>query len=252
MKVLIVEDEPLAAEHLVELLTTMRPHAQVVAVLDTVAETVAFLEESPKLDLIFLDVHLADGKAFSIFDRLEVEAPIVFTTAYEQYAINAFSLNSIDYLLKPLQEDKLRHALDKYDKQHSEQPSNQGLKDIMAELMAGESAYKNRFLVKVGKKLLPFSTADVSYFNAKDKSVLLVDQNNRTYPIDYTLEELEGMLNPKLFFRANRSYLVHIDSVKEVVSLPKSKLKLVLKQETPDEEVVSYAKAADLKEWLRG
>ena len=256
MKVLLIEDEALAANHLVDLLQKLDESIEVVDVLESVEDSVDFLQTNPKLDLIFSDIHLADGLAFSIFKEVEVQVPIVFTTAYNQYALDAFQLNSIDYLLKPIEIPNLERALQKFQKLYASQTESPSLKpadfeSLLQQIQQKTKAYKSRFLIKIGKKLIPITTHEINHFVAKDKLVLLVNNDQREFPVDYILDELESLLNPDEFHRVNRSFIVNIQSIQEVVTLPKSKLKVALNIPTDQEIVVSYAKSHELKKWLK-
>jgi DNA-binding LytR/AlgR family response regulator len=204
IKALVIEDEDLAANRLFSLLQQIEPDIEIAGPIDSVEQAILYLQKSQP-DLLFLDIQLADGKSFSIFDRVKVNVPIIFTTAYDEYAIKAFELNSIDYLLKPVSLEKLRVALDKFKKisayyQHDNinGPLNSLLQSIK---LQAEPTYKTRFLVNKGDTLLPVTVEETAYFYAEDKAVFMVTSDNKKYLINYSLEELEEKLNPKLFFK---------------------------------------------------
>jgi DNA-binding LytR/AlgR family response regulator len=252
MKVLIVEDEPLAAERLQQLLINCDSTIEIVAHLESVDEAVTFFRSDKRIDLLLLDIQLADGKSFEIFDKVKVNAPIIFTTAFDQYAIQAFKLHSIDYLLKPIQQSDLQQALDKL-RRITPPPALtvEELNTLKSLLVRNHLSYKDRLIIKSGNKLQYKFTADVSYFFADGKTTFLVSKKeNRKYLIDHTLEELEKMLDPKSFFRINRKFIVAIESIVEVKGLISAKLEVKLNQPCEFDLTVSRDRAQDFKNWL--
>ncbi|MBI9061325.1 MAG: response regulator transcription factor, partial [Marinilabiliaceae bacterium] len=245
-KVLIVEDEMPSARKLRAFLEKIEPDFDVVAILESVQQTVKFLSENA-VDLIFLDIHLADGNSFGIFNQVEVNAPIIFTTAYDQYAIEAFTQNSIGYLLKPLSKEKLEMAIAKFKQmqpsQHKAQPAidYQQLGKIIAQQQKPD--YQERFMVYYKDKIKTVPVEDIAYFYADGKAVFMSLHNHKTFDLNFTLEQLEAKLNPRYFFRANRKYIVNIKAVKEAMVYSKSKLKLHLAPDTPTDVIVSSLKA---------
>lgn len=248
MRVLIVEDEPLAAERLTSLLTAHRPQAQVLAVIDTVDDTIAWLDEHPAPDLLLLDIHLADGESFDIFRERDIEIPVIFTTAHDQYAIRAFDVNSIDYLLKPIEPAALAKALDKYERRGRTQMPDWSA--MLTELRPPQMEYQQRFLIKLGAQYRSLPIDQVAYIMAAEGLVFLVSHEGRQYPIDYKVEELAERLNPSHFFRINRKFIIHIDSITHIHTWFNSRLKLDLQPSPNVEVIVSRERVSGFKEWL--
>ena len=249
MKAVIVEDEKPSAEHLSMLLQRLDPTIEVVQYLDTVKGTVQAFQEGLQADLLFLDIHLADGNSFEIFSKIHIETPIIFTTAYNQYAINAFKQNSIDYLLKPIALKDLAFALEKFKKQT--QTTNKSLIDsISAAYQQMNKPYKNRFIVKKGQAIESISTSDIHHFESKDSISFLITTKGSRYPIDYTLDELEAISDPKDFFRINRKIIIHIQSVEKVTTYFNSRLVIAKKFLDDDTCIVSRDRVNDFKQWL--
>ncbi len=252
MKVLIVEDEPLAAERLQHLLRTCEPGIEVVDLIDSVEDAVTFFRSGKKTDLLLLDIQLADGKSFEIFDKVKIDTPIIFTTAFDQYAIQAFKVHSIDYLLKPFQQSDLNCAIEKFRKiSVPASLTSEDLTELKALLAKNKNTYKERFIIKSGNKLQFKQTDDIAYFFADGKTAFLVSKKeNRKYLIDHTLEELENALNPKAFFRISRKFILSVDSIAEVKGLISTRLEVKLNQPCEHELAVSRDRAQDFKNWL--
>jgi len=254
MKVLIIEDEDLAAKRLAKLLKELMPDIDVSGPIDTIESSVKHLQSGAQYDLIFLDIQLADGKSFLIFDKVKIDVPVIFTTAYDQYAIRAFELNCIDYLLKPINTEKLHNAIDKFKKImdfYSKSDVNKDLMEMVRSLQV-QTLFKSRFLVNKGDTLIPISTNEIAYFYAEDKVVFLATLENKKYLINYTLEELEQKLNPKHFFRVNRQFLSSLASIRKVHNYFNYKLKLDLQPDSGIEVIVSKARTSDFKAWMNG
>lgn len=250
--VLLIEDEPLAAQKLERLLKELRPELTVLKVLPSVRQAVAWLDENPSPDLIFSDIRIQDGLSFEIFRRVEVSCPVIFTTAYDQYAIEAFEVNSVDYLLKPVTKKALKNSFEKVEQMRSAFQVQQNIQQLARQMEAGRAEYKNRFLVKVGQRIRTVKTTEIAYFYSEDKVTFLRTADNTRYPVDYTLEEITEMLDPQLFFRANRQFLIHIEAVHEVHPYFKGRVKLSLLPDPETEVVVSSGKTPLFKEWLGG
>jgi DNA-binding LytR/AlgR family response regulator len=252
MNVLIVEDEILAAERIQSLLKECAPDAVVLDQMDSVEDTVAFFRSGKTVDLLLLDIQLADGKSFEIFDKVNIESPVIFTTAYDQYAIHAFKFHSIDYLLKPVQREDLQQALNKLKRLSTPKILEQREIHLLKDLLTKTSkTYKERFMIKAGNKLQYKLTSDVAYFFAEGKEAYLVTKKeNRKYLIDQTLEELDHVLNPTNFFRISRKYIVNVDSILEVKGLISTRLELKLNQACEHDLSVSRDRAHDFKNWL--
>jgi len=252
MNVLIIEDEVPAAERLKRLLM-QQEEVEIAGILTSIATTVSWLQEHPHPDVMFLDIHLADGLSFEIFKQVTVKCPVIFCTAYDQYALDAFQFNSIDYLLKPVKEDKLVKSLEKMKNvRQSYEPSTDPLKmtDLVHLLNKKEAAYKSRFMVKMGAKIKTVKTDDIAYFYSSNKLTLLVTKDNENYPVDYALDELITILDPVLFFHVNRKLIIHIDAAKEIHPYFKGRLKLELQPPLEEEVIISSQKTPAFKDWL--
>jgi DNA-binding LytR/AlgR family response regulator len=253
MKILIVEDEPLAAAQLAANIAVLKPGAQIVAVCDTVKSTVNWLKNNPAPDLSFFDIQLGDGLSFEIFEKIDFKQPVIFITAFNQYAIQAFKVNSIDYLLKPIDRNDLERALTKYENLSHPKTSGittQALEEIIASLK--KKNYKERFLVKVGTHLRVVETPGILYFYSLQKGTYLKLNDGKDYLLDYTLELVEELVDPSAFFRINRKYLVSLKSISDVISYSNSRLKLKVQNPIDDEFLVAREKVKDFKEWLEG
>lgn len=244
-KVLIIEDEPLAAKRLIRLLKKVEPNLEVLEILDTVKASVEWLSQH-EAELIFMDIHLADGNSFAIFDEIQPKTPIIFCTAYDQYALQAFRLNSIHYLLKPIETEELEHALQKF----KEQQSPIDLKALTAAFQQSEQEYQKRFLVSSGDKIKSVPVEEVAYFFGQQKYAFLITEDKRRHIIDSTLGKLEQVLDPKLFFRINRQYIIKYDSIKAMYAHSKSRIKVELEPPGDIEAIVSMDKTRVFKEWL--
>ena len=251
MKVVIIEDEKLSADYLSTLLQRIDPSIEVIQTIDSVKKSIEYLQKGCLADLLFVDIHLADGISFEIFQTINVDIPIVFTTAYDAYAIQAFKLNSIDYLLKPINKEELQQALSKFKKTQTKQQQsiNINYENIFNEL---NKVSKSRFLVKIGDQLLPIKTEDVALFKSENGMVYLVNHAQKEYPIDYSLDQLEQLLDHRQFFRINRKVIIAIKSIEKIASFFNSRLKI--KPPNLDEEmgIVSRERVSDFKKWLEG
>lgn len=249
MNILIIEDETLAAERLEKMLLNIDPGITIAAKLQSVKDSARWLSQN-RADLIFLDIQLSDGSAFSIFDQVDVTTPIIFTTAYDQYAIKAFDVNSIDYLLKPIRTDELEESLEKFHAFESAFSIN--IKELMSSYLNGENAYKNRFLIRIGDVYKKVKTEDIAYFYAMEKNVFIKTTDGRTLPVEYSLDALEKQLDPNAFFRINRGYLVNISSIKNMEAWSRGRVKLALEPKVKNERdtIVSISRSSKFKQWL--
>ncbi|WP_128543047.1 LytR/AlgR family response regulator transcription factor [Larkinella soli] len=255
MNVLIVEDEELAVERLQKLLSEVEPAARVAGITDSIADSTRWLETHPAPDLILMDIELADGQSFEIFNRVRVQSPVVFTTSYDEFAIRAFRVNSIDYLLKPIKREELRASLDKLNDLKRQfatpaEPASGRIEQLIRELAQPRKEYRDRFLVKTGSRYVSVEVTDIAYFCYLDRLTFLKTWKNERYVVDYTLDELEELVPPKLFFRANRQFIVHIKSVQTIHSYFNHKLKLTLQPAAEAELLVSRERATDFKIWM--
>jgi DNA-binding LytR/AlgR family response regulator len=247
MKVIVVEDERVAAERLKTLLLEYDPAMEVVACLESVEETVAYLKSHAHPDLLLLDIHLSDGRSFEIFNQVHYNKPVVFTTAYDQYALEAFSMFSVDYILKPVTAEALATALNKY-RNIAASFSLPDYNRLVPQIK--ENNNKKRFLGKVGQRLFFIDTVDIAFFQADNKIVYLVDKTGNRFVVDYTMERLEVVLDAKEFFRLNRRYIVRMSAIEQVKPYFNNRLKLLVKgSQQQDEMVISREKVAEFRQW---
>ena len=247
-QVLIVEDEKPAQEHLSRMLSVAAPEVEIVAVTDSIVQTVQWLKNH-RPDLVFMDIHLTDGISFNVFEQTEVAAPVVFTTAYDEYAIRAFKVNSIDYLLKPIDEDDLRQSLSKYRRLTVPQDKLQ-IDVLLQALRQPRPAYQERFMVHRGERLMSVVADQIAYFEGEDRYVYLVKKDGTRFIVDYRLSDLEALLDPRLFFRLNRSFIAHFDAIQSIVNVSKSRIKIELQPKAKREIVVSHENSQAFKGWL--
>ena len=249
MNVLIIEDEKNAAENLETMLHQIDKHIHVQRKIDSIEESVNWLNTN-NTDLIFLDIHLADGLGFEIFEQIEINIPVIFTTAYDQYAIRAFKVNSIDYLLKPIEIEQLEQSLDKFKELKKLSIANRADFEALINFFHNKITYQERFIVRYAQKIKSIKTEDIAYFYIESENVFLCTTNQKNYSIDYSLDKLENLVNPKIFFRVNRQFIVNITAIENMYALSKSRIKLEL-QPNPDRDViVSYNRMSDFKKWL--
>jgi two-component system, LytTR family, response regulator LytT len=254
MKALVIEDEPFAQDELKRLLKQTGIAVDVLACIESVEETIGWFDKNPMPDLIFMDIQLADGLSFDIFKQIKIDAPVIFTTAYNEYAIKAFKVNSIDYLLKPIEPIELKQALVKFQnlKSTSIQPvfsDPQAIEALLSQLTSTTN-YKTRFVAKVGEQIKMIKAEDVAYFYAEGNKVFIHTFQKQRYIIDYSLDELDVKTNPKDFHRINRSYIVNINSISKVHKYFNSRLKIELNPHCDDEILVSRVKVPDFLNWL--
>ncbi len=249
---IIVEDEALAAKRLKRILTSIEPDINIKKTLGSVSDVVEYLSSNElDLDLIFLDIHLSDGKSFEIFDHLQIAIPIIFTTAFDQYAIEAFKQNSVDYLLKPIQEEDLTASIEKYKKVFK---SNEHISIDYAQLHdainLGKKEYKKRFMVQIADKIRTVPVKEISLFYVENKTCFLITKQNKRYYVNYSLEKVSQLLDPAQFFRINRKVIAEIDTIVEVLHFSKSKFKVVVKSNIDFDIFVPAEKISDFKKWL--
>lgn len=251
MKVLIVEDENPAYENLSRMLVQVSPGVQVAGNTESVSQTVKWLRNNPQPDLIFMDIHLSDGLAFSLFEQVAVEVPIIFTTAYDKYAIEAFKVNSIDYLLKPIKVSELERALAKYSKWSS--PNWKTLLEQigqMSQSLSSRQRYNPRLLIPYKDKLLPVELDDVACFYTTDKNTSVFLRDGRSFAYSKTLDQIMQNLDPGKFIRANKQFIIARHSVQNITIWFDSRLLVTLDVETPERIYVSKNKAAEFKNWI--
>jgi len=251
MKALIIEDEHSAADNLRFLLQTVAPDIQIVQTIETVSDAIAYFKENNPYDLVFMDIHLADGNSFEIVREVEPRAPIIFTTAYDQYAIQAFKLNSIDYLLKPIREAELNHAILKFKGKHqSTNVSSQQIEALLSLVNTPQKKFRQSFLVQKKETYIPIASRDFAYFFIKNGVVKGTTQDKQTYSFSEKLEDLENDLDLNSFFRANRQYLIQRSAIQSLQTYFNGRLVVNVRPSVQDPIIVSKANAPRLKEWL--
>lgn len=253
MKVLIIEDENAAARRLEKMLKELEPEIMVLAATDSVEASVLWLQNNPLPDLIFMDIHLADGSSFEIFEHQKISCPVVFTTAYDEYALQAFRVNAVDYLLKPIKSSELEAALRKFKKQTSPQPP-QDFSMLLETLRQSEQQkFLRRMLIRFGQSIKLIDMEDAAYFYTKDKiSFLVTRSTGKRFPVDYPLDKLEGMLDNRVFFRINRQFIINVNAIREMHPYSKSRVKIDLDPATDMETIVSTERSSEFKKWLVG
>lgn len=249
MNILVVENEHPAADRIIRLLKKIDKSITVMDVIETVEGTTNRLQEKPLPDLILMDIQLDDGLCFEIFDTVNVDIPVIFTTAYDEYTLRAFKVNSIDYLLKPVDEESLQSALSKYRKLNADKdPFRRDFRQLIHEF---RNQYKSRFLIRIGDKFRSVPAGEISHFHITERSVFLSDYHGQDYGVDYSLDQLQNMIDPRKFFRINRECIVNIDSISLMYSYSSSRLQLTLKnRDQNDLFVVSRDKVAEFKKWI--
>ena len=248
MKVVIIEDEKPAVDKLRNALSKCNTGIQVITTLKSIHDTLRWFEENQTPDLVFMDIELSDGLSFKIFDTFNISCPIIFTTAYDDYWQEAFEHNSIDYLLKPIRQEKLAAALAKYDSLKKHFAHN--LQQLLQTQKSPANGLKKRFLVKRGVDFISIKTEEIAYFYATHKVVCLVDLKGNKFILDQSLSELEGQIDPGLFYRVNRKYLIHINAIKKIKSYPKSKIQLEIDPPVTEEIIISQENVASFKDWM--
>ncbi|WP_445731221.1 LytR/AlgR family response regulator transcription factor [Mariniflexile sp.] len=250
MKVIIIEDEKPSARRLQRMLTALKMETE--TMLHSVEESIHWFQNNPHPDLIFLDIQLSDGLSFEIFEAIEIKSAVIFTTAYDEYALQAFKLNSIDYLLKPIDDDDLAKAVKKYQERlPQKQAVTLDFNDIKKLLVNPiDREYKKRFSVKVGQHLKLINIDDIECFYSENKGTYLHTTEGRNYVLDTTLELLENELEPQNFFRISRKFFVNINAIKDMVSYTNSRLQIKLNSYKDDEVIVARERVKDFKDWL--
>lgn len=248
MNCLIVEDEKVAAVRLSGLIEKCDPTIDILGIVQSVKNAVQWINTNQAPDLIFMDIQLADGLSFEIFEQTLVKAPVIFTTAYDEYALKAFKVNSIDYLLKPIDLNELKYAIDKF-------KANTKPKEIPTQVFDNilhslTKKYKSKFVIKVGEHIKVFTVDDIQCFYTMEKYCFLQNNTGHDYAIDYSLDQLEDLLDPTMFFRINRSFIVSSSSISDIISYSNSRLKVKLHSNKSDDLIVSREKVQDFKKWL--
>jgi two-component system, LytTR family, response regulator LytT len=249
MKVLIIEDEILAADKLEQMLLEVNPSIKILAKLDSINESAKWLSQNTA-DLIFLDIQLSDGISFSIFEQVDINTPIIFTTAFDQYAIKAFKLNSISYLLKPIRKIDLAESLNKFHLLKSAFTID--FESLRDQILGRETDFKKRFLIQIGDKMKKIEVSEIAYFFVLEKGIYIKTFGGNSYPVEYPLDKLESLVDPSVFFRINRKYLINVNSISRMLAYSRARVKIELEPKADDEfdSVVSIDRSADFKKWL--
>jgi DNA-binding LytR/AlgR family response regulator len=250
MTILIIEDEPQAAQRLEKLLGNIQPTAHVVDKIDSVKRSVEWLKTHAAPDLILMDIQLADGISFQIFEQVVVQSPVIFTTAYNEFALKAFKVNSIDYLLKPIDPPEFAAALKKYETLQRPTAPDKMLESIANAMLLLTRKYKERFMVKVGEHLRALEVSEILFFFSLDKATFAQTKDGRKHILDYTIDQLEEVLDPQAFFRINRKYLVASYAIQDMISHVNSRLKLVLKTSDDPDVIVARERVQEFKDWM--
>jgi len=249
MKVLIIEDEHAAARRIKKLVLEIIPEAEIVGHMDTVEGAVKWFNSEQEADFVLMDIQLADGPCFDIFDFVKVDIPVIFTTAYDEYAFQAFKVNAIDYLLKPIKKVDLENAIQKYSTITKGKEFNSGYQEIK-KLLQPEKP--KRFMVKLGSQIRLISMDQVAYFYTENKITFLTSWKGKRYPIDHTLEKIEEMMNPGEFFRINRQFIIHINAIQGMQVYSKSRFKVELEPDCSLDAIVSAERSSRFRKWVSG
>jgi two-component system LytT family response regulator len=250
MKAVIVEDEVIAAQNLQRLIAQVNSNIEIIAVLKSIEESVEWFSSHPSPDLVFMDIHLSDGSSFSIFEKVKIQAPVIFTTAYDEYALKAFEVNSIDYILKPINLKDLERAIEKFSHFNKTKSSNE---DVIANMLSmfqkEKTVYKSNFLIPNKDKFIPLSVNDIAYIYSENKIAKIVTLDNRTYYENDSLDKMQQQIDPSKFFRANRQYIISHKAIKDISVWFDSKLSVNLVVDVPEKIIVSRTRVTEFKEW---
>lgn len=250
MRVIVIEDEKLAAERLIDLIYQYDSTIEVVARMDSVKRSVDWFNSHDHPDLAFFDIQLSDGLSFEIFEKTIIDCPVIFTTAFHEYAIRAFKVNSIDYLLKPIDEDELHVAINKF-KQNQSITETERQKEVFDKILhLLTNNYKQRFVIKVGEHIRSVAVENIFYFYSLEKATFLHTDVDHNYVIDFSLEQLENLVDPRRFFKINRKYMITIDSIDDIITYSNSRLKIELKHSDDQDVIVAREKVKQFKKWL--
>jgi two-component system response regulator LytT len=248
LNVVIIEDEKITADNLAQLILKIEPGVRVKAILASVKQAITWLSVN-QADLLFMDIELGDGQSFEIFEQVTVKSPVIFTTAYDQYAIKAFKKNGIDYLLKPIDESELKAAIQKYQGLVKNNPDFSDLRALISNIQPAKT-FRQRFLIQAGSRIRTIPVSEIAYFYFSGKDTFLCTFENRHFPAEYSLDKLEDMIDPDVYFRVNRKMILSIKAIQQIYSLSKSRLKLELHPAFEEEVLVSFNKTADFRNWL--
>lgn len=253
MRILVIEDEEPASKRLVKLLLEIDPSIQIEAITVSVVDSIKYLQSNPNLEVIFSDIQLSDGLSFEIFQNVQIDCPIIFVTAFNQYAIQAFKCNGIDYLLKPIKKEELKLSIEKYNRflKKTLVPSID-LESLIQSINGKKKDFQKRLVIRFHDVIKTVEIAEIAYFFNEDRITQLRTFTNTNYPVDFNLDELEQLLNPKQYFRINRQFIVNISAIERMTVVSKSRVKLNLLPQCQTETIVSTERSASFKEWLSG
>lgn len=251
MKVVIVEDEELSQRFLKKLISDKYPDISIVKVLDSIKDSIEYFSKE-KVDLIFMDIQLKDGYCFKIFEGVDITTPIIFTTAFDEYAIKAFEQNSISYILKPLDEDKLEMAMNKFFKISSLPEKNDDNFKNLLSILNPEIKYKKRITIKLGDRIIIVEEKDIAYFIAENRTCYLYTKDNDKYIVDFSLDTISSQLNPKIFYRISRDCITSFSSIKDIKRFYKGRLNISLIPDYGENIIISKERVNDFMEWLNG
>jgi DNA-binding LytR/AlgR family response regulator len=253
MRVIIIEDEQPTAMRLQKLLLEINPEIEIMAIHDSIEASVNWFNKNDEPDLIFQDIHLADGSGFEIYNQVQINGPVIFITAYDQYALQAFQVNSLDYLLKPVKKEDLKKALKRYQQIYIEkQPFDFDYSKLAQQISAGSTNYQKRFVVRFGQTIKAINIEEIAYFFAISSNIFFITFEGRQYPVEHSLDKLEKMLDPEEFYRINRQFIISFKSIKEMYSYSKSRVKIVLEPPSEYETIASTERSGAFKKWLSG
>jgi DNA-binding LytR/AlgR family response regulator len=253
MKVVLIEDEETASARLKKILYEVDKSIEVVAMLESIEASVSWLQINPMPSLIFADIQLADGPSFEIFRKVKVTAPVIFITAFDNYALQAFRFNGIDYLLKPIKKAEVEQSLTKFENLRSSgQAPLMDYQEILSAISNRKNNFQKRLVIRIGQNIRMLEISEVAYFYTEERIAFACIRDNKRLPLDFTLDELEEILDPAEFFRINRQFIIHIKSIENMFSYSKSRIKIILKPAIETETIVSAERSAEFKEWLLG
>ncbi len=248
MKVVIIEDEQPAVRKLTRLLGEIDPDIEIVDILQSVEQTINWFLHNPVPDLMFMDIQLEDGLCFEIFEKSHIKTPVIFTTAYDEYILKAFKVNSVDYLLKPIALMELKNALEKFREYHSHNTNFTRIESVLNQI---QSRTKERFLVKIGEHYKSVPTTDISCFYIRERSNFILVNTGKNYPVEYSLDRIEQLVDSRLFFRVNRNYIVNFSAIQDIIAYSSNRLKIVLKNRNENDEIlVSRERVSEFKRWM--
>jgi DNA-binding LytR/AlgR family response regulator len=248
MNVLIIEDEQPASQKLTRLLEQIDPDIKIVDVLKSVEETINWFLRNPNPDLMFMDIQLEDGICFEIFENCGMKTPVVFTTAYDAYTLNAFKVNSVDYLLKPIVLDELKNAIEKFKMVHNQKMDSTKIESLITQQTPQK---KERFLIKIGEHYKSIPASNINCFYIKERCNFINVDNGKNYAIDYSLDRIEQLIDSKLYFRINRNFIINFSAIQDIIAYSSNRLKIVLTNwKENDEILVSRERVAEFKEWM--